>query len=250
MSSTNILKLIVGLIVLLYALIGFRKGFIRTLMSMAFLIMAAALVYFANPYVSSFLKERTPAYDIIEKKCSDIFSLDQLSRFVEGESGEADTERELTRIEQTKLIDKLLLPDILKDQLAENNNASGYAKLAVSSFEDYIAAFMANMALKLLSYLVTFLLAVLILKLLIMTLDVVVKLPLLKGMNRGLGLVLGAIQGICVVWLLFLVITLLGSTDIGGKLLILIGDDGMLSFLYDSNIFLKLLMGIFGGIFI
>ena len=41
-----VLKIIVGLIIFLYALRGLRKGFIRTLMSMAFLIMAALLMVF------------------------------------------------------------------------------------------------------------------------------------------------------------------------------------------------------------
>ena len=80
MESTMVLKIIIGLIIFLYALRGMRKGFIRTLMSMAFLIMAAVLVYFANPTVSSFLKEKTPVYDVLEDKCRDIFSMKNLSR--------------------------------------------------------------------------------------------------------------------------------------------------------------------------
>ena len=96
MESTMVLKIIVGLIIFLYALRGLRKGFIRTLMSMAFLIMAAALVYFANPAVSSFLKEKTPVYEVLQDKCEDIFSLKNLSRLQGGKeiSNEKDTETE------------------------------------------------------------------------------------------------------------------------------------------------------------
>lgn len=106
MKSTMVLKIIVGLIIFLYALRGLRKGFIRTLMSMAFLIMAAALVYFANPAVSSFLKEKTPVYEVLQDKCEDIFSLKNLSRLQGGKeiSNEKDTETEPTRIEQAKII--------------------------------------------------------------------------------------------------------------------------------------------------
>lgn len=90
MESTMVLKIIIGLIIFLYALRGMRKGFIRTLMSMAFLIMAAVLVYFANPTVSSFLKEKTPVYDVLEDKCRDIFSMKNLSRL----SGKKETASE------------------------------------------------------------------------------------------------------------------------------------------------------------
>lgn len=136
MDSTMVLKIIIGLIIFLYALRGMRKGFIRTLMSMAFLIMAAVLVYFANPTVSSFLKmKRTPVYDVLEDKCRDIFSMKNLSRLSgkkeTASEEENDIRTEPTRIEQAKIIDNLALPDLLKTQLAENNNASGYASLAV-----------------------------------------------------------------------------------------------------------------------
>ena len=145
MDSTMVLKIIIGLIIFLYALRGMRKGFIRTLMSMAFLIMAAVLVYFANPTVSSFLKEKTPVYDVLEDKCRDIFSMKNLSRLSgkkeTASEEENDIRTEPTRIEQAKIIDSLALPDLLKTQLAENNNASGYASLAVSGFEGYLAAF-------------------------------------------------------------------------------------------------------------
>lgn len=58
MESTMVLKIIIGLIIFLYALRGMRKGFIRTLMSMAFLIMAAVLVYFANPHGEQFSERK------------------------------------------------------------------------------------------------------------------------------------------------------------------------------------------------
>lgn len=127
---------------------------------------------------------------------------------------ENDIRTEPTRIEQAKIIDSLALPDLLKTQLAENNNASGYASLAVSGFEGYLAAFMANLVLRVLSYMITFVLAVLILKLLVMTLDIVAELPLRRG-STGLGLLVGTAQGICVVWILFLIITVMGGTDAG-----------------------------------
>ena len=92
--------------------------------------------------------------------------------------------------------------------------------------------------------------SMLILKLLVMTLDVVAELPLLKGINRTLGFLVGAAQGVCVVWILFLLITVLGGTDAGSRILILIGQDKVLSVFYDTNLFLKLLMGMFGNLFI
>lgn len=241
MSSANILTLIVILIILFYAFGGVRNGFIKSLLSMVFFILAAVLVYFANPYVSGFLKNQTPVYAVLEEKCQEIFDVEKLL------GKEIGTE-EPSRTEQTEMIESLPLPDILKEQLTENNNDVGYLKLAVTNFEEYLAGFMANLILTVLSYVVTFLLAVLVLKLLMGALDVLTELPVLKSINRVLGFLLGSIQGLCVVWVLFLVITILGSTDMGSKLLGMISESSLLSFFYDTNIFLKVLVGIIGGL--
>ena len=208
---------------------------------MVFFILAAVLVYFANPYVSGFLKNQTPVYAVLEEKCQEIFDVEKLL------GKEIGTE-EPSRTEQTEMIESLPLPDILKEQLTENNNDVGYLKLAVTNFEEYLAGFMANLILTVLSYVVTFLLAVLVLKLLMGALDVLTELPVLKSINRVLGFLLGSIQGLCVVWVLFLVITILGSTDMGSKLLGMISESSLLSFFYDTNIFLKVLVGIIGGL--
>lgn len=238
MSGSNILTLIVILIILLYAFGGLKKGFVRTLMSMVFFILVAVMVYFANPYVKDFLSEKTPVNEVIEEKCRDIFSLEQLL-----ENSNIEENLLAAQKEQEKLIEALPLPEVLKKQLQANNNSEGYALLDVSGFEEYIAGFMANLVMTVLSYVVTFILAVLIVKIVMLMLDVVTALPVLKGINRLLGFGIGGVQGVCVVWLFFLVITVLGSTDMGNKLLIMINESSVLSFFYDTNIFLRLLMG-------
>ena len=48
----NVLTIIVLLLIAFYALGGYRKGFVKILMSMIFFVLAADLVYLANPYVS------------------------------------------------------------------------------------------------------------------------------------------------------------------------------------------------------
>lgn len=245
-----ILTAMVLLIVLTYALGGYRKGFIKTLLSMVFLILAVVLVYFAGPYVNRFLKEQTPVYEVIEKRCQTVFNLENLARLqADGETEPTEPEMELTRIEQSKVIERLMLPELLKNQLIENNHASGYAKLAVTNFENYVAAFMANLVVTALAYVVTFLAAVLFLKIFGGLLGIITELPGVRGMNHILGFFLGAVQGVLAVWILFLILTMFGSTDPGQKLLRVISESPVLSWFYDGNLILRILMGMFGGTF-
>ena len=55
----NLLTVIVLLVILLYAVKGYRKGFVKTLAAMLCLAVTLVLVYFATPYVRTFLKENT-----------------------------------------------------------------------------------------------------------------------------------------------------------------------------------------------
>lgn len=243
----NLLTIIVLLLIAFYALAGYRKGFVKILMSMIFFILAAALVYMANPYVSGFLKEHTPVYEFIDERCQDVFTLENLKRQV-GEEDEKEEVSSLNRVEQMKVIEGLWLPEVLKKQLVENNNAAGYAKLAVENFETYVAGFMANLILNIFSYVVTFLVVVTFLRMTIMTMDVLASIPGIRGINKILGFFLGIFQGVLIVWIVFLVITIFSGTDPGGKLMVMIQESPTLAWLYDENILLQMVSGVFGSL--
>ncbi|MFR7718443.1 MAG: hypothetical protein ACLU3N_07345 [Lachnospiraceae bacterium] len=50
----------------------------------------------------------------------------------------------LTRIEQTELIENLPIPEFLQDILLDYNNEEGYQGLGVSTFQDYLIGFIAT----------------------------------------------------------------------------------------------------------
>ncbi len=249
----NVLTIIVLLLIAFYALGGYRKGFVKILMSMIFFVLAAVLVYLANPYVSGFLKEHTPVYEFIGERCQEVFTLENLKNQVGNQeeetegSTEADTSS-LTRVEQMKVIEDLWLPQVLKDQLVENNNAAGYAKLAVENFEAYISGFMANLILNIFSYVVTFLVVVTFLRMTVMTMDVLTAIPGIRGLNKILGFFLGIFQGVLMVWIIFLIITIFSGTEPGGNLMVMIQKSPILAWLYDENVLLRMVSGVFGSL--
>ena len=144
-------------------------------------------------------------------------------------------------LEQAKLIEDLKLPGAIQKMLESNNNKTGYEKLAVQSFEEYIPSYMATLILNIISFVATFLLVVSFLWITVMTLDVIANLPILHGINQILGLVLGLVQGLVFVWIAFLIITVFSSVDLGRELMLMIHNSKILSLIYDNNIFLKLL---------
>lgn len=272
----NLLTIIVLLVLLFFILNGFRRGLIKTFVSMVSLIVSIVLVSIATPYVTQFLKTQTPLYSMIEEKCQSAFGItgnqkkdtkdtqnsdNQNSDNQNPDSRNGDNQNQnssdegnqeqngsgvnsgngISMLDQAKLIEELKLPAVIQNMLESNNNKTGYEKLAVKSFEEYIPSYMATLILNIISFVATFLLVVSFLWITVMTLDVIANLPIIHGINQVLGLVLGLVQGLVFVWIAFLIITVFSSVDLGRDLMLMIHNSKILSIIYDNNIFLKLL---------
>lgn len=156
-----------------------------------------------------------------------------------------DIEEEITTIEiprqkQVEAIKKADIPPVFKELLLSNNNNEVYKRLDVSSFPEYIGAYIAKMVIGIISFLVTFVIIFIIVRSIIFALDIVADLPVLSGINRLAGAGIGLVTALIIIWLAFLVVTLLYTTGIGGECFELIGKSKMLTFLYNNNYILKL----------
>ena len=71
---------------------------------------------------------------------------------------------------------------------------------------------------------------------LIHLLDLVSKLPGVNGINHLGGLAIGLVQGLVVVWILFLFVILLQDSEWGQQMLNSIQENFFLKLLYENNI--------------
>lgn len=230
------LGIVVAGILLLTAYKGFRRGFIREIVSFFFVFLALAVSWAINPYVNEFFMENTPVYEKIQESCQS---------FVESQK-----KQELTSPgteEQTGFIEGLELPELLQKGLESNNTAEVYTYLAVDSFGEYISEALAKMIVNGLSFFVSYLLASVILRLGTWVLNLLAGLPVLKSANKLAGGLVGAVKGVLFVWIAFLVMTILCSTSIGKEALALIEKDAFLNVLYEYDIFVNVFMSIFYG---
>lgn len=230
------LGIVVAGILLLTAYKGFRRGFIREIVSFFFVFLALAVSWAINPYVNEFFMENTPVYEKIQESCQS---------FVESQK-----KQELTSPgteEQTGFIEGLELPELLQKGLESNNTAEVYTYLAVDSFGEYISEALARMIVNGLSFFVSYLLASVILRLGTWVLNLLAGLPVLKSANKLAGGFVGAVKGVLFVWIAFLVMTILCSTSIGKEALALIEKDAFLNVLYEYDIFVNVFMSIFYG---
>lgn len=230
----NVFTVLVLLILAAFALNGWKRGFVRVFTHMFFFLASAALVYFATPYISGFLKDYTPIYGMVEENCREAL-------------GERAGQQEGSRLEQKKFIEEMGLPEILEKQLVSGNNGENYQGMDITGFSDYLSGYMAGLILNILTFVIALVLVHLILRMTILTLDNLSKLPVLHSINQTLGMILGIGQGLLVVWVAFLVITAFSGTEAGQKLMLMIHESPVLDFLYNMNIFLEYLLQIVAG---
>ena len=216
-------------------IMGFRKGFVKEIVSVFFMLISFLLVWAVNPYVNTFVKEYTPVYDTIQDKCQTLVS-EQIGN-----------KKTLDKEEQNQVMENMELPDLLKNALVENNTAETYRYLAVSTFTEYISDSLAVMAVNGISFLISFVLSAAVIKLLGFILNVLTKLPVINGINKIAGAAVGGIKCIIFIWIAFLVLTLLCNTTLGQQGLALIQQDAFLNFLYSQNVFVKVFMSVFYG---
>lgn len=145
-------------------------------------------------------------------------------------------------VTQTELIGHLPLPKLLRDQLLRNNTSEGYSKLGVSTFQEYLVHFCATVILNVVSFIVAFILVQLALRLVIAALDILSQAPVLSTVNRVAGLLLGLLQMLFLLWLFFMAVSAASATGPGLYLMSMIQESRLLGYLYDSNLFMRIVL--------
>ena len=226
----SLLSIVVAALWLWIAVRGFRRGLVRTAISMVSFLLIMILVSTVSPIINDIFVERTGIKAQIEVCCAKA-----LERVLPN-GNEPD------RSEQISMIEELPIPMLLKKELLENNNSTVYEALSVAVFHDYVTAFLASSIVRLLVYLISFFLALLALKVIVNILDLFANLPILGGVNRLGGFMLGIINGLLYLWIFFLIITVFSGTDLGGYLLREIAGDKILDYLYENNLLMQFLI--------
>lgn len=214
---------------------GYRRGFIKEVVSMLFMVFALLIVWIINPYVSDFVREHTLVYGKVQEA-----SLEMVQGVVE-KTGTLQGNAQQT------LVDQLPVPEFLKDRILEENTRENYLKLHADDFVEYAANYLAMIIANSITFAASFVMAVILLNMAAAVLNVIAKLPVLNGINRIIGACLGGIKGVVLVWILLLLLTLFVGTDTGKNGMKLVAEDSFLSFMYETDVFLRLVMHLFHG---
>ena len=218
----NYLLLIVAIFLLACAIHGYRKGFLRIAITLVGLVVIMMVVTNISPYVSNFVINKTPVYENVKNKMVDAFS----DYNNENNNGLAD---------QENTIKSYGLPELIAGALIENNTDEKYDELAVTVFEDYIAGYLSRIVINAGTFIVLVAVLWAVFYILLFTANILDRIPVLRTLNRVLGLGCNLLIGLIVVWLMFLVgITFLGD-ELAKNMIAYVRESQLLTYLFNSN---------------
>lgn len=229
----NWLTIAVILFLIVEALIGLKRGFVKMALSLFAVIIALVITSAVGSYVKEMLNEYTSWQTNIQENIQSSFD------------GYLEEQMDILEPQQENaLLDQLPIPDVLTGILKENNNSSVYEKLGVDSLTSYVSSYLANMIMTAIAYVITFICVLILLKIVFHFLNLVTRIPGLRQLNSVAGGILALAQGLILLWVLCLVLTAFANTGWGIQAMEMVKESSFLSLIYNHNLLLQILLEI------
>ena len=238
----NWLLLVAIAIIGVCAFAGWRAGFIKSVFSLVSTIAVIIITILVSPIVTNILKSNETITGTITGKLEMIVDLSGIAENLSA-GEEKDPAAFIDGLELPKSIKDTLKESLAKTMQEKEAEAAAFVGEQLEALELYICELLTNIILNAIGFFITFLAASIGIAVLCFVLDIISKLPVLHQINTVAGLGLGALEGLVILWIGFIVITMLGSTEFGQNCMKMISESQILSFLYDSNILAKIVLG-------
>lgn len=251
----NTLTVIVILFFLIFMIIGYRRGLVKTVVKIVMAGLSLMLAYLLTPFVSGFLIDYTNIDDYFHDKIYSRIKVavedrikEELSSVVDAgnavavdELVDAAMQTELTKNQQIDMICRMKVPEFVKDALIENNHDEMRDSMNANGFYDYVSLYIADMITKAISFAVTFVVIGLIFLVIYAVISIAVELPIINGINRLGGLAAGVFEALIIVWLCFDVAAIFSGTETGMAVNGQIEESPLLTFINSRNVFVSFL---------
>lgn len=239
------------LILVIFALIGWRKGVIRlvlSLVSMIITIMAAVVI---APLATTAIKNNT---NIDENIAQSIYTVlyenKEVDEYFEDKqvfTGGIDISQVESHIQTVTDVvaevgDKINLPESLTEAVKAMPDSElmsvirEYGEVSVKEITIRLIAFrLADIVLTATAYLVIMVVVSIVLRVVVAATGLIRRLPVIKQADKLGGLIVGLVEGIAVVWIFFTVVTAISGTQAASNILVQIHGNAILESLYNCN---------------
>lgn len=208
-------------ILIICALLGLKRGLFKTLFGLIAVVLSIGVTYVASPYISAYIVEHTEIDEYIENRIYTKIESQLQKRVAESlQSSGVTTDLskltqeetshllsvEIDRATQVQLIDEMDIPESIKTAFIENNNKSTYETLGTGTFYKYISEYTGRLILNAIVLVGTFVILRSILALIGLIINKIIGgTPILSGLNRMAGMVLGLLIGCAMIWVFMII---------------------------------------------
>lgn len=235
----NWLLIIVLIILAAFVFEGYYKGFIRVFFSLISFMLILTLTTIATPHAVNFIEEETTLADQVTEKC--LAHIEANGQ----ENLEHETQMKQEEAEEQAKKFGIELPSDWMDRAMESGSEELGEALKASGVYQAMAEKMSRFIVTGATFFTLFILIALVLNLLIRALDIVARLPGLKGANHLLGMLIGFVKGLVVIWLLMYLVSIFAAGSFGLLMMDYMERSRFLSFLYEYNPVLWMIENIF-----
>lgn len=206
----NWLRYVLLAVCILSALAGYRKGLVRTVLSMVSLILVTGLAIWMNPYVTDVLNERTTLPQYVEKKW----------------------------------LESMGVPEELVNQILGSGAVREYQEEQLHSLASYAAKAVSEKIMKGIAFFLTLVLAVVFVTIAVKIVELIAEIPGISFLNRMGGAGLGVVRAVLWIWIFFAVVYCFQATHWGNVCMKQIQGDMALAWIRENNPVLMLLKNV------
>lgn len=232
----NWLYIIVMAYIVVSALRGFHKGFLKVVYSMAAWLAAIIFVVAAAPLIGHVLINETPLYDKIEISCEEYVRTQIDKKLEDG-----------TLLDDAVSLPGITWPQELKGMLGQGTKAAVTEALETRGVYHQIAEAVAEICVNIIAFFIALAMILLILWIIGRKLDLFSKTPGIHIINMVLGFFAGVVKAFLVIWLFFALVKWTAVLPFSASLIELIEKNAVLKGLYEQNRLLELLQNLSGS---
>lgn len=202
----NVIDLIVLLIIAIAALLGYKRGFVKTSFRMLSFIIAIVISMLLYKPVASYIKESTNVSEWLVQTILGKDNKEELESVPENDDLTlAEDTSDVTKKEESTNIENALesLPQNIKEYIGVNET--------INQAKEQVAEKIVDAIINVMSLVLIYVIVKLALSIVCFILDKIMQIPLLKQINEAFGLMLGLLLGIIQVYTVLAVITFLSS---------------------------------------
>ena len=223
MTPSTIATIVVIAFLIFFLIFGYIRGFLKIILTTMALVVTIVVAGLLAPTVAGLLESSFIGKNIdkrigtyLEKTIDDpvVNSVDSV---------------------QNAVIDKLPLPKYMREDIRENNTAGEYVELKVTNFTGYLRTRLVTIIVKVIACVLLLIVIYVIIRILLRISGAINKIPIIGGINRIFGAIIGLLEGLLILWCICLIITMFASTKFGMQVVDVINGSKVLKFIYDRN---------------